>query len=109
MTPTTTIPAIRFVTNSIIAQSARLLYARTYATQTGLGATGTPKPKRRNVTPFNDTGSVPWRELSGTEKAARATQQSYNFGMILVGLVLTVRTPIFFLIVVNMKIRSLIT
>jgi hypothetical protein len=78
-------------------------------TQTGLGASGTPKPKRRNVTPFNDTGFVPWSELSKTEKAARATQQSYNFGMIIVGLVLTVRTPIFFLIVVNMEIWGLMT
>ncbi|PTB45499.1 mitochondrial import inner membrane translocase subunit tim21 [Trichoderma asperellum] len=89
MTPTTTVPAIRIVANSTIRQSARLLFARTYATQTGLGATATSKPKRRSVTPFNDTGFVPWSELSATEKAARATQQSYNFGMIIVGLVLT--------------------
>lgn len=90
MTPTTTVPAIRTVANSTIRQSARLLFARTYATRTGLGAAATPKPKRRSVTPFNDTGSVPWSELSATEKAARATQQSYNFGMIIVGLVFTV-------------------
>ncbi|KAM0524589.1 hypothetical protein ACHAPE_000687 [Trichoderma viride] len=89
MTPTTTVPAIRIVANSTIGQSARLLFARTYATQTGLGATATSKPKRRTVTPFNDTGFVPWSELSASEKAARATQQSYNFGMIIVGLVAT--------------------
>ncbi|KAM0465571.1 hypothetical protein ACHAPV_001623 [Trichoderma viride] len=89
MTPTTTFPAIRIVANSTIRQSARLLFARTYATQTGLGAATTPKPKRRGVTPFNDTGFVPWSELSAAEKAARATQQSYNFGMIIVGLVAT--------------------
>lgn len=90
MTPTTTVSAIR-VANSTIRQTARLLFARTYATQTGLGAAATPKPKRRSVTPFNDTGFVPWSELSAAEKAARATQQSYNFGMIIVGLVATVR------------------
>ncbi|PON29450.1 mitochondrial import inner membrane translocase subunit TIM21 [Trichoderma gamsii] len=88
MTPTTTVPAIR-VANSTIRQTTRLLFARTYATQTGLGAAATPKPKRRSVTPFNDTGFVPWSELSAAEKAARATQQSYNFGMIIVGLVAT--------------------
>ncbi|KAL6896468.1 TIM21 domain-containing protein [Trichoderma evansii] len=89
MTPTSTVPAIRIVANSTIRQSARLLFARTYATQTGLGAAATPKPKRRGVTPFNDTGFVPWSELSAAEKAARATQQSYNFGMIIVGLIAT--------------------
>lgn len=91
MTPTTTIPAIRIVANSATRQSNRLLFARAYATQTGLGTTATPKSKRRSVTPFNDTGFVPWSELSAAEKAARATQQSYNFGIIAVGLVFTVR------------------
>ncbi|RFU74202.1 mitochondrial import inner membrane translocase subunit tim21 [Trichoderma arundinaceum] len=89
MKPTTSLPAIRFVPNSAVAQPVRLLFARNYATQTGLGTTSAPKPSRRRVTPFNDTGFVPWSELSATEKAARATQQSYNFGMIIVGLVLT--------------------
>lgn len=92
MTPTSTVPAIRIVAKSTIRQSARLLFARAYATQTGLGSAATPKPKRKGVTPFNDTGFVPWSELSAAEKAARATQQSYNFGLIIVGLVLTVRT-----------------
>ncbi|KAJ3574067.1 hypothetical protein NPX13_g4491 [Xylaria arbuscula] len=41
------------------------------------------------VTPFNDDGFVPWRELSAAEKASRATQQSFNFGLVAVGLVLT--------------------
>ncbi|KAM0431907.1 hypothetical protein ACHAPT_005160 [Fusarium lateritium] len=65
-----------------------LLLSRCYATNKGLGAT--PQgPKRRAVTPFNDTGYVPWSQLSAAEKAGRATQQTVNFGMILVGLVLT--------------------
>jgi import inner membrane translocase subunit TIM21 len=42
------------------------------------------------VTPFNDDGFTPWNELSTGEKAARATQQSFNFGFVVVGLVLTV-------------------
>ncbi|KAF4977592.1 hypothetical protein FZEAL_5906 [Fusarium zealandicum] len=62
-----------------------LLIHRCYATQSGLGTTA-QGPKRRAVTPFNDTGYVPWTELSAAEKTARATQQTFNFGMILVGL-----------------------
>lgn len=67
-----------------------LLLQRRYASQTGLGTTS-QGPKRKTVTPFNDDGHVPWSELSGTEKAARATQQTFNLGLILVGTVLTVR------------------
>lgn len=89
MKPTTSVSAIRSATNSAIAQSARPLFVRHFASPTGLGTTATPKPKRRSVTPFNDTGFVPWSELSAAEKAARATQQSYNFGMVIVGLVCT--------------------
>ncbi|KAL7963364.1 TIM21 domain-containing protein [Trichoderma compactum] len=89
MKPTTSVPAIRLATNSAIAQSARPLFVRHFASPTGLGTTATPKARRRSVTPFNDTGFVPWNELSAAEKAARATQQSYNFGMVIVGLVCT--------------------
>jgi hypothetical protein len=46
--------------------------------------------RRRSVTPFNDDGHVPWTELSAGEKTARAAQQTFNFGMVIVGLVLTV-------------------
>lgn len=41
------------------------------------------------MTPFNDNGYVPWNELSAGEKASRATQQTFNFGLVIVGLVLT--------------------
>jgi len=41
------------------------------------------------VTPFNDDGRVPWGQLSGGEKVARTTQQGFNFGLILIGAVLT--------------------
>ncbi|KAH7328251.1 TIM21-domain-containing protein [Stachybotrys elegans] len=62
---------------------------RTYATQNGLGSSPAPGPRRRTVTPFNDDGYVAWKDLSVGEKAARATQQSFNFGLVMVGLVLT--------------------
>ena len=69
-----------------------LIAARLYATQTGLGTSSTaPRPKRKAVTAFNDDGRVAWGDLSAGEKAARTTQQTFNFGLILLGTVLTVR------------------
>lgn len=67
-----------------------ILAARLYATQTGLGTTGSPRPRRKAVTAFNDDGRVAWGDLSMGEKAARTTQQTFNFGMIILGAVLTV-------------------
>lgn len=45
------------------------------------------------MTPFNDDGQVPWEHLSAAEKTSRAAQQTFNFGFIIVGVVLTVRKP----------------
>ncbi|KXX78822.1 Mitochondrial import inner membrane translocase subunit tim21 [Madurella mycetomatis] len=45
--------------------------------------------RRRAVTPFNDDGHVPWTELSAGEKTARAAQQTFNFGMVILGVALT--------------------
>jgi import inner membrane translocase subunit TIM21 len=47
--------------------------------------------RRRAVTPFNDDGRVPWTELSVGEKTARAAQQTFNFGLVILGVALTVR------------------
>lgn len=57
---------------------------RLYATQTD------PKLKRRNITVLSDDGRYEWGELSGREKVSRATQQSFNFVVVLAGAVLTV-------------------
>lgn len=46
--------------------------------------------RRRAVTITNDTGRVPWRDLSLGEKTARTTQQTFNVGIVLVGLGATV-------------------
>jgi mitochondrial import inner membrane translocase subunit TIM21 len=92
MKPTTSVLALR--PKATLAASSVIrpwVYKRPYATQTGLGAT-TQGPRRKKVTAFNDDGAVPWGQLSATEKAARATQQSFNFGLVIVGLVFTVRT-----------------
>ena len=45
--------------------------------------------RRRAVTVLNDTGQVPWKSLTRGEKAARATQQSFNIGLVVVGLLAT--------------------
>ena len=45
--------------------------------------------RRRAVTVVNDTGHVPWKELRPGEKAARATQQTFNVGLILLGIAMT--------------------
>jgi import inner membrane translocase subunit TIM21 len=49
----------------------------------------TPESRRRSVTPFDDDGHVPWTNLSAGEKTGRAVQQTFNFGMVIVGLVMT--------------------
>ena len=68
-----------------------ILVARLYATQTGLGKTNAQPPrKRKAVTMLNDDGRVAWGDLSAGEKAARMTQQTFNFSMIILGAVLTV-------------------
>ncbi|KAI9054499.1 hypothetical protein LZ554_001657 [Drepanopeziza brunnea f. sp. 'monogermtubi'] len=67
-----------------------ILAARLYATQIGLGTSNAaPKARRKAITPFNDDGRVAWGDLSAGEKAARTTQQTFNFGFILLGAVLT--------------------
>ncbi|KAF4126677.1 mitochondrial import inner membrane translocase subunit TIM21 [Geosmithia morbida] len=75
--------------SSSTACAVARLMSRSYATQNSLGTTPTPQPRRRTITPFNDDGRVAWKDLSSGEKASRATQQTFNFGMIVVGLVLT--------------------
>ncbi|KAI9651316.1 mitochondrial import inner membrane translocase subunit tim21 [Ciborinia camelliae] len=85
------LPSIRAVSLFSLPSSVRpLLAARLYATHTGLGTTNTSsQPKRKAVTTFNDDGRVPWRDLSGREKVARTTQQTFNLGIVLIGTALT--------------------
>jgi hypothetical protein len=59
-------------------QVTRLSISRTYATG------------RRQVTVINDDGRVKWSDLNTREKAARTTQQSLNFALVVVGVVMTV-------------------
>jgi mitochondrial import inner membrane translocase subunit TIM21 len=84
----------KFIRVPLLQFSASLrpiIAARQYASQTGLGNSHAQSNKKRKaVTILNDDGRVAWRELSAGEKAARTSQQAFNFGMILLGLTLTV-------------------
>ncbi|MCJ1249602.1 mitochondrial import inner membrane translocase subunit tim21 [Trapelia coarctata] len=60
---------------------------RTYATQSTIGSS--TKPSRKQVTIVNDDGRVNWNDLTTREKAARSTQKTFHFGIILIGLVMT--------------------
>ena len=62
---------------------------REYTTQSTLG--GSTTPSRKQITVVNDDGRVQWKDLSRREKAARTTQQTFNFGLVLLGFVMTVR------------------
>ncbi|KAK0714889.1 TIM21-domain-containing protein [Lasiosphaeris hirsuta] len=99
-----TVCPVTTTTNALVAssslaqphQSASLPLAlahlsRQYATQQQQqqNQSNQPKSHRRAVTPFNDDGHVPWRQLSASERVGRAAQQSFNFGMVIVGILLT--------------------
>ena len=63
--------------------------SRQYATSDSIG--GHKTSSRKQVTVRNDDGRVQWNDLTTVEKAARTTQQTFNFGVILVGVFGTVR------------------
>jgi import inner membrane translocase subunit TIM21 len=65
-----------------------LLARRSYATANSSNSSK-PTASHRQVTTFNDDGRVRWSELSVREKAARSTQQSFNFLVIIAGVVMT--------------------
>ena len=52
----------------------------------------TKSPPRKQVTVLNDDGRVRWTQLTAGEKVARATQQSFNAMIVLVGVLATVCT-----------------
>ncbi|KAF2877508.1 TIM21-domain-containing protein [Massariosphaeria phaeospora] len=75
------------------ARPSRVAFSTCRITQATHSSTPSPitpsaPPPRRRVTVTNDTGSVRWSELSPAEKAARTTQQSFNFVVVITGLVL---------------------
>src|SRR5579871_6275976 len=88
------LPILRVLPLLKLPSSARpILAARFYATRPGLGTSNAEAVrKRKAVTVLNDNGRVAWGDLSAKEKAARMTQQSFNFGVIITGVILTVRS-----------------
>lgn len=52
----------------------------------------TTNPPRKQITVLNDDGRVHWTKLTTREKVARATQQSFNAVIVLVGVLATVCT-----------------
>ncbi|KAL2000778.1 hypothetical protein VTN02DRAFT_2643 [Thermoascus thermophilus] len=64
--------------------------SRAYATQGSLGREGSASgPTRKQITVMSDDGRLRWSELTGKEKVARATQQSFNFMIVVIGAVMT--------------------
>ncbi|KAJ5556275.1 L-galactonate dehydratase [Penicillium frequentans] len=81
--------ALPRATSSAVANlrpSSRTALSRLYATQSN--PSGTTK-RRRNITVLSDDGRYEWGDLSGREKVSRATQQSFNFVVVIAGVVLT--------------------
>jgi mitochondrial import inner membrane translocase subunit TIM21 len=62
-----------------------ILY-HSYATQSSLTGSPTSSTRRKTITPFNDTGQVPWGQLSPAEKISRTAQQSFNLTLVIVGI-----------------------
>ncbi len=77
-----------WLSNPIILSRHLLSLSRHYATSDSPGVQKTPT--RKQVTIRNDDGRVEWNELTIGEKAARTTQQTFNFGVVLAGLAGTV-------------------
>ncbi|KAL1975801.1 hypothetical protein VTN31DRAFT_4193 [Thermomyces dupontii] len=69
-----------------LAPSGRI---RWYATHSDLGSQSSSRPSRKQITVLSDDGTYKWAELSGREKVARATQQSFNFLLVALGVVMT--------------------
>lgn len=63
---------------------------RSYATHSDLGRGPSTSSRRKNISVLSDDGRLQWDDLSGREKVSRATQQSFNFVVVLAGAVLTV-------------------
>ncbi|DAA79039.1 TPA_exp: hypothetical protein A8136_2824 [Trichophyton benhamiae CBS 112371] len=84
---------VRLARNSSSSSSSLvtpiLIRYNRYATQSSLGSSKNGQSPRKSITVTSDDGAVKWGQLSRAEKAARATQQSVNFLVILAGAAMT--------------------
>lgn len=85
----TTIRTRKSVSRAIVITQTCSAVRRSYATANSLGE-ARKIPSRKPVTVLSDDGQVPWKDLSRGEAAARTTQQTINFGVVLAGVVGTV-------------------
>ena len=82
------LPRVSPNTSIALHASPRAELGRLYSTHSNLGRG--PRSSRKNITVLSDDGRLEWGDLSGREKVSRATQQSFNFVIVLAGVVLTV-------------------
>lgn len=75
----------------LLLADTRLTNTRSATTQIRRHASSNPGASRRAITVTSDDGRYAWSELSTGEKAARTTQQSFNFLLVGAGVVATVR------------------
>ena len=54
-----------------------------------LATVSSASSRRKAVTVLSDDGATPWTDLSTGEKAARTAQQTFNFGLVIVGACMT--------------------
>lgn len=90
------ISRFRIASRPTLPLSASRKACRHASTNSSSSSSNTP---RRAITVTSDDGRYNWSELSTSEKAARGTQQTFNFLIVAAGLVGTVRLspPSFFL------------
>lgn len=74
-------PPLPFIISS--TKCTHQIFRRTVQTQGSLGQSApSAPPARKAVTVTSDDGRHKWADLSTREKAARSTQQSINFGLV---------------------------
>ncbi|KAH8709950.1 TIM21-domain-containing protein [Phaeosphaeriaceae sp. PMI808] len=87
--PSFLLPRIQLL--SIRRPLSRIAFSTSQPTQATHNSTPNPSPTppRKKITLIGDTGQVKWSDLSPAEKVVRTTQQSFNLGVILIGILAT--------------------
>lgn len=86
----------RFLVNARVGQPATRFQSPMAPSKRYISSEGASRqvaPTRKQVTVVSDDGRVQWQDLSRREKVARTTQQTFNFGLVLSGFILTVCAP----------------
>lgn len=91
--PTLLLPRIQPSSNSRVRNHTFSTSRPARATHSSTNSSGPTPPPRKSITLTGDTGQVRWSDLSPGEKAVRTTQQSFNFIVVIAGILATVRLP----------------